>query len=176
MTEPLQDLDEHKVSSAIDSALNAVRSVDVSPSPRTLSEAVEVVAKAQTPTPVSDEARVSWGEVIDVLLDMSRYYGWEGEIPEHVLAALENPGNLSPSDLRVKVLKKMHIHLLSKWGRGEIPGPNTAQNLELRARRADETAKNMEKMKKHDAAEQQRQKAASLRAEKPSPSHEKGWW
>jgi hypothetical protein len=173
VNEPVRELDDHKVSSAIDSAVKAVEKVTGA---APVVETRTATAHAPPPTPITDDARINYGEIIDVIRNMSDYYGYEGEIPEHVLAAFENNQGLKPAALREKILQKMHIHLLSKWARREIPGPMTVENLELLARRAEETAKNMEKMKKLEAAESQRQKAAAYRATVPQPRHGKAWW
>lgn len=174
MTTPmLKEITEESVGQAIQSAVDAVRNTELS--------VLEQPAQTTSPqvhqvTPVLDDMRQSWGEIVDALKDMAAYYGYEGDIPEHVLLSLGNEGNLPETMLRTKVLKKMHIHLLAKWARGEIPGPATRENLDARAKRAEEAAKNMEKMKQVKAAEKQREKAAALRAQKPSPAHGKAWW
>jgi hypothetical protein len=169
----LKEVNEDSVNQAIESAVNAVRNGD--------QDSGEVVKSAPLPpveqhTPVLDDMKASWGQIVVLLKDMSAYYGYDGDIPEHVLLALGNESGLPEALLQKKVLQKMHIHLLAKWGRGEIPGPLTSDNLEARAKRAEEAAKNMDKMKQPKAAEKQRQKAAALRATTPQPRHGKGWW
>jgi hypothetical protein len=127
-------------------------------------------------TPITDDLSRNWGEIASAMKDMAAYYGYEGEMPEHVIAALGDDKGATPVDHRKRVLQKLHIWLLVKWAKGEIPGPATAANLEIRAKKAESAAEWFKKMHQKESAAKQAAKAAEIRKTKPTAAADKRWW
>lgn len=148
------------------------------PLPPAEAVAQEQPAPKATGNPILDDLAANWGEVVAAMKDMMNYYGYAGEVPPHVVEAFLNGRDLNPSDLRTKVLKKLHIHMLVLWSKGEIPGPNTRENLMARAKRAETAASSLKKLGQKKSADNQAVKAEELRAlaDQVTDTTVKRWW
>lgn len=131
-------------------------------------------------TPLTDELARHWGEIVLVMKEMCAYYGYEGEVPKHVIESLPAPEAATiggEAAHRKRLLQKLHIHLMALWADGKIPGPMTAENLNALAKKAEASAAGLKKMKQDKAAASQLAKAERYRSmvSTATQSH-KGWW
>lgn len=107
---------------------------------------------------------------IPLLMRMASHYGWDGPIPESVIAALGL--DLPPIDCVRRAIDRMFMFLLGKWARGDIPGPDTFDNLQEQAKQAEKLARMFDKKGKPAEAEKQRARAEELRQKRPVQSED----
>lgn len=62
-----------------------------------------------------------------------------------------------------RALSKLHIHLLALWANKRVSGPNTTENIQKRADKAEKWAVRLENLGRVDEARQQRAKADAIR-------------
>ena len=110
----------------------------------------------------------------DIMVD---YYttdedvGMTGEdsfIPERIQEYLRLKAFMAGSveeahEVARRALSKLHIHLLALWANKRVSGPNTTENIQKRADKAEKWAVRLENLGRVDEARQQRAKADTIR-------------
>lgn len=127
-------------------------------------------------TPLNDDLERNWGEIAKLMRDMCAYYGYEGDVPPHVLVAVPTPEGVAESVHHRRLLQKLHIHLLAMWAEGKIPGPMTPDNITSLVKRAEQSAASLKKMKQDKSAEKQLLKAEHYRSLMGRATEIRKWW
>lgn len=173
MSQSQPTITEGTVAAALDAAKTRLALVPAAPTvPAPQSEPMEAAPKRTanetTPLPNRQPRRPASGaraplpeDPIPLMMRMSMHYGWDGPIPENVIKALEGDGE--PIDCVRRAIDRMFMFLLGKWARGEIPGPDTHDNLIEQAKQAEKLAKMFDKKGQPENAAKQRERAEELR-------------
>jgi uncharacterized lipoprotein len=83
---------------------------------------------------------------------------------EKIDSILDARSRMEALELSEKAMEKVRTSLIGMWARKKIPGPQTPENYEKKAKKAESLVKMQEKKGNDAAAERQRRRAHELRA------------
>lgn len=153
-----------------------------------LTAKVDTIPRPATPSasPEPAEQTIVAPEFAKTIIDDTRrrfqlmvdYYAKEGDtppagdrtfVPERIQDYLRGKVFMAASveearDASRRALDKLHVHLLGLWRHKRVSGPDTPQNIQKRAKRAEKWAKRLDKLGRHEEAKIQREKVAAILA------------